>query len=137
MKPRHRLIELKEIADARGKLVFAQEGDHIPFPVRRIFTLYGIPERMTRGSHAHRAQHQLLILMAGACTASIDDGENVFRVRLDRPNLLLYAPPMLWLDLTDFSPGAVCQVLASGLYDEADYIRDQAEFRRLTLAHRL
>jgi len=136
MKPRHRLIELKEIADARGNLVFAQEGDHIPFPVRRIFTLYGIPEGMARGGHAHRAQHQLLMLMAGACTVAIDDGKNISRVHLDRPNLLLHVPPMLWLDLTDFSFGAVCEVLASGLYDEADYIRDQAEFRRLTLAQR-
>lgn len=136
MKPHHRLIELKEIADARGKLVFAQEGDHIPFTVRRMFTLYGIPDGMARGGHAHRAQHQLLMLMAGACTVSIDNGESVSSVRLDQPNQLLYAPPMLWLDLTDFSPGAVCQVLASGLYDEADYIREPAEFRRLATAQR-
>ena len=136
MKPHHRLIELKEIADARGKLAFAQDGDHIPFPVRRIFMLYGIPEGTARGGHAHRAQHQLLMMMAGACTVSIDDGANVSSVRLDRPNHLLHAPPMLWLDLKDFSSGAVCEVLASGLYDEADYIRDPAEFRRLALARR-
>ena len=136
MNPHHRLIELKEIADARGKLVFAQEGDHLPFPVRRIFTLYGIPEGMARGGHAHRAQHQLLMLMAGSCTVSINNGESVSKVHLDRPNYLLYAPPMLWLDLTDFSSGAVCQVLASGLYDEADYIRDQAKFQQLASAQR-
>ena len=91
---------------------------------------------MARGGHAHRAQHQLLMLTAGACTVSIDNGESVSSVRLDRPNHLLYAPPMLWLDLANFSSGAVCQVLASGIYDEADYIRDQAEFCRLALAQR-
>jgi hypothetical protein len=136
MKPRHRLIALKEITDARGKLVFAQDGDHIPFPVRRIFMLYDMPEGATRGGHAHRAQHQLLMMMSGACTAGIDDGAETVFVTLDRPNQLLYAPPMLWLDLKDFTSGAVCAVLVSGLYDEADYIREQAEFRRLASAPR-
>ena len=33
--------------------------------------------------------------------------------------------------LVDFSSGGVCVVLASLPYDEADYIRDYAEFERL------
>ena len=39
---------------------------------------------------------------------------------------------MTWLTLTDFSQGAVCLVLASEEYDEADYIRDYSEFLSLT-----
>ena len=35
---------------------------------------------------------------------------------------------MTWVDLTDFSNGAVCLVLASAEYDENDYIRNRAEF---------
>ena len=38
---------------------------------------------------------------------------------------------MLWRELENFSSGAVCLVLASIVYDEADYIRDFAEFQRL------
>jgi len=50
----------------------------------------------------------------------------------DRPNVALYVPPMLWLELEDFSQNAVCVVLASDLYSEADYIRDREEFIRLS-----
>jgi hypothetical protein len=39
---------------------------------------------------------------------------------------------MLWLELEDFSADAVCMVLTSDLYSEADYIRDRGEFLRLT-----
>jgi hypothetical protein len=42
----------------------------------------------------------------------------------------LYVPAGLWLELTGFSASAICLVLASGPYDEADYIRDYDEFKR-------
>jgi hypothetical protein len=128
----YRLIELPERADPRGALTFGQHGDHIPFPVKRFFALYGVAPGATRGGHAHRAQHQLLVMLAGAATITVDDGKTRTPVRLDRPNLALHAPPMLWLDLDSFSPGAVCLVLTSDVYAEADYIRDRAEFLQLT-----
>jgi hypothetical protein len=43
----------------------------------------------------------------------------------------LYLPPLLWLDLGEFTADAVCCVLASDLYDEADYLRDYEKFRAL------
>lgn len=36
--------------------------------------------------------------------------------------------PGLWRDLEDFSSGAVCMVLASEVYQKADYIRNYDEF---------
>jgi hypothetical protein len=126
-----RLIELPERADPRGALTFAQQGDHIPFAVKRFFALYGVAAGANRGGHAHRAQHQFLVMLAGATTVTVDDGKNRTPVRLDRPNLALHAPPMLWLDLDSFSPDAVCMVLTSDVYAESDYIRDRAEFLKL------
>jgi len=131
MRPRHRLIELPERADARGALTFAQEGDHIPFPVKRFFAIYGVTEGASRGAHAHRAQHQFLVMLAGRSVVTVDNGADRTAVALDRPNLALYAPPMLWLELDKFSAGAVCMVLTSDVYSESDYIRDRAEFVRL------
>jgi len=129
--PSHRLIELPERTDPRGALTFAQQGDHIPFAVKRFFALYGVAPGASRGGHAHRAQHQLLVLLAGAATVTVDDGKTRTPIRLDRPNLALHAPPMLWLDLDGFSPGAICMVLTSDVYAESDYIRDRAEFLKL------
>ena len=39
---------------------------------------------------------------------------------------------MMWRDLDNFSSGAVCMVLASEHYDEADYIRDYHQFIEMT-----
>jgi hypothetical protein len=134
MRPRHRLVDLPQHADQRGALVFGQEGDHVPFPVKRFFTVFNVAPGATRADHAHRKQHQFLLMPAGAATAIIEDGENIATVRLDRPNLALHSPPMLWVTLKDFTPGAVCLVLSSGVYDESDYIRDRDTFLRLAKA---
>jgi dTDP-4-dehydrorhamnose 3,5-epimerase-like enzyme len=133
-RPVYRLFELPERADSRGALTFAQQGDHIPFSVKRFFALYGVPPGSSRGGHAHRAQHQFLIMLVGGATITVDDGETKSSVRLDRPSLALHAPPMLWLELDDFSDAAVCMVLTSDVYSESDYIRDRVEFLKLTKA---
>lgn len=40
----------------------------------------------------------------------------------------LYVCPMIWREMDNFSSGAVCLVLASNFYDEADYYRDYDDF---------
>jgi hypothetical protein len=72
-------------------------------------------------------------MMAGAVSITIDDGRTKEVVMLNRPTLALYAPPMHWLDLANFTEGAVCTVLVSGPYLEADYIRDYDEFQHITV----
>lgn len=134
MRPQYRLMELPKRADARGALVFGQDPDHIPFAVKRFFALYDVAAGANRGGHAHHEQHQFVVMLAGAVTVTVDDGRERTPVLLDRPNLALHVPPMLWLDLEGFTPGAVCLVLASGLYSEADYIRDRNTFLQLTKA---
>jgi dTDP-4-dehydrorhamnose 3,5-epimerase-like enzyme len=131
-RPTHRLVELAQRADARGALTFAQQGDQIPFAVKRFFALHDMAPGAHRGGHAHREQHQLLVMLTGAATVAVDDGKKRTEVRLDRPNLALHAPPMLWLDLDGFTPGAVCMVLASDVYAESDYIRDRDTFLLLS-----
>ncbi|HWU56063.1 MAG TPA: FdtA/QdtA family cupin domain-containing protein [Rhizomicrobium sp.] len=128
----HTLITLPQRKDDRGTLTFGQQHDQLPFFVKRLFLLSDIAPGASRGGHAHRHQHQLLLMTRGASSVTVDDGRTRSLVRLDRPDLALYVPPMLWLDLNEFSPDCACLVLASDLYDEADYIRDYAEFLRLT-----
>lgn len=131
MPTTHRLIELPERTDARGALMFGQEGDHIPFAPKRFFVIY--PERgAQRGAHAHREQHQFVVMLSGCATVTVDNGGSRERVVLDRASLALYAPPMLWLELDEFSDGAICMVLTSDTYAESDYIRDREEFLRLS-----
>jgi hypothetical protein len=40
----------------------------------------------------------------------------------------LLIPTGIWRELQNFSSGAVCLVIASDVFDEADYIRNYDEF---------
>ena len=133
---KYKLIELPARVDKRGSLGFAQEGDHIPFSVRRIFFLYDIPTGSMRAGHAHRRQHQYLIMLCGACRVRIDDGSDRSTISLSSPQVALYVPPLRWLEIDDFSAGSVCLVLTSDLYDESDYVRQYEEFSQLAAAIR-
>lgn len=108
--------------------MFAEERQHIPFAVKRMFAIYDVPKGATRGAHAHRRQEQFIVMFAGGCTIVVDNGVHKKEVSLDGPAEGLYVPAGLWLELKNFSDGAVCVVLASGPYDEADYIRTYQEF---------
>ena len=81
-----------------------------------------------RGEHAHREQSQFLVCVKGACSVAVDDGAKREEIRLDRPNLGLLLPPMVWGTQYKYSADAVLLVLASGCYDAEDYIRDYDDF---------
>lgn len=129
-----RLIEVVIRGDERGSLIAFEGGRNVPFPIARAYTVFGTLPGVRRGFHAHRALHQAAVSVAGSCTMLIDDGRDRQRVRLDRPDRLLTLPPMVWHEMEDFSPDCVLLVLADAPYEETDYIRDRAEFRRLVEA---
>jgi dTDP-4-dehydrorhamnose 3,5-epimerase-like enzyme len=122
------LIELPHIHDERGSLSFVESGAHIPFGIERIYYLYGVPDAKVRGAHAHKHLKQLIVPISGSFDIELDDGESKKTFHMNRPDQGLYICPMIWRDLSNFSGGAVCLVLASEKYDEADYIRDYYAF---------
>jgi dTDP-4-dehydrorhamnose 3,5-epimerase-like enzyme len=123
-----RIIELPKIVDSRGNLTFVEGGNHIPFDIKRVYYLYDVPGGATRAAHGHKALHQLMICMSGAFDVTLDDGRHKQKFHLNRSYYGLYIPPMIWRDLDNFSTGAVCMVLASEIYDEADYFRNYEDF---------
>jgi hypothetical protein len=123
-----RLIELPVVSDPRGNLCVAEPGWHLPFEINRVYYLYDVPSGSSRAGHAHMKLHQLLIAVSGSFDVTLYDGKRTETVTLNRPNKGLHIGPMLWRELDNFSSGSVCLVLASLIYDEADYIRDRVEF---------
>lgn len=126
------LHQLREIKDMRGNLTAAEFGTNVPFSVHRYFLVYDVPSLETRGEHAHRQCKQFLVAVRGKLHVIADDGRNREEFVLDRPNLGLYLPPMVWGIQWAYSPDAVLMVLASHHYDAADYVRDYGEFLDLT-----
>lgn len=119
-----RFIDLPVIHDPRGNLCVAESNRHVPFAIQRVYYLYDVPSQSTRAGHAHLALHQLLIAVSGSFDVRLHDGRTEETVTLNRPSRGLHIGPMFWREIDNFSSGAVCLVLASAHYDEADYIRD-------------
>jgi oxalate decarboxylase/phosphoglucose isomerase-like protein (cupin superfamily) len=123
-----RIIDLPKISDPRGNLTFIEGRRHIPFEIRRVYYLYDVPGGAERGGHAHKNLHQLIIALSGSFDVILDDGKQKQRFHLNRSYNGIYVCPMIWRELDNFSSASVCMVLASNLYDEADYYRDYQEF---------
>ena len=115
-------------SDRKGNLSVVENGLTVPFDVKRTYYLYDVPGGESRGGHAHRDLSQLIIAASGSFTVTLDDGEVRRTFFPNRPYQGLYIVPGIWRTLDDFSSGAVCLVLASDIYTEADYIRSYDEF---------
>ena len=124
----YRKLQFADLGDDRGKLVVAEGEIDIPFKIERVFYIYGSDDTVVRGQHANRNSEFVLINVAGSSKVMITDGENKEIVELNRPMEGVYIPKMIWKEMYDFSPDAVLMVLASEVYNEADYIRDYDEF---------
>lgn len=121
------IINVPVVEDTRGNLAFIQKG-LLPFEFKRIYYLFDVPTNTFRGGHSHIDQHEVLIALSGSFEVVLDDGKQKKSFLLNNPNQGLHIPTGIWRELQNFSSGSVCFVLAQDIYDEADYIREYAEF---------
>jgi len=122
------LIELDKHHNKKGNISVVENGLTIPFNIQRVYYLYDVPGGESRGGHAHKALHQLIIAASGCFNVKLNDGKVTRNFILNRPYQGLLVVPGIWRELEDFSSGSVCLVLASLPYDENDYIRDYNQF---------
>ncbi len=127
------LIELPKHSDTRGSVTFVEDGVQIPFAIKRVYYLYDVAAEQKRGAHAHKNLQQLVIAVAGSFDVVLDDGVSEKIISLNKPDVGLIVTAMIWREIVNFSSGAVCLVLASEHYDEADYYRDYSQFCQATM----
>jgi hypothetical protein len=118
----------KHHSDRKGNLSVIEANNTVPFDMKRVYYLYDVPGGVERGGHAHKDLYQLIVAASGSFSITLDDGKVKKTVTLNRPYQGLIVVPGIWRELTDFSSGAVCLVLASEKYTESDYIRDYKDF---------
>nr|WP_315232013.1 FdtA/QdtA family cupin domain-containing protein [uncultured Flavobacterium sp.] len=121
------LLKIPVVEDTRGNLAFIQE-DVLPFEFKRVYYLFDVPSNAYRGGHSHIEQQETLIALSGSFEVVLQDGLEKKSFILNKPNVGLLIPTGIWRELQNFSSGAVCLVLASGVFKEEDYIRDFDEF---------
>lgn len=124
------IIHLPKIENISGSITAIQGDKDVPFDIKRIYYLYDVPGGADRGGHAHKRLHQLIIAASGSFDIILDDGNIKRTIQLNRPYFGLYLKPGVWRDISNFSSGAICLVLASNFYDATEYIRDYNEFKQ-------
>jgi len=127
-------FQFQHLANPAGSIVVAHGERDVPFAIRRIYFLYGVPADQMRGRHAHKTLTQIAVCVRGSCRFCLDDGHERTELVLSKPYEGLVIRPMMWREMSDFSEDCVLLVLASDAYDESDYIRDYEEFKNAVRA---
>jgi dTDP-4-dehydrorhamnose 3,5-epimerase-like enzyme len=107
-------------------LVVYEGGKTVPFLINRIFVVKSI-EKSIRGFHAHKQCSQLLVVLNGECTVTLDDGNERKNIILNKSSEGLLILPTIWAE-QEYQPNTVLMVLTDHPYDETDYIRNYEEF---------
>ncbi|MFD1802236.1 sugar 3,4-ketoisomerase [Mixta tenebrionis] len=122
------LIDFTEMGDSRGTLVAIEGGVHVPFPLKRVFYVYGTKGEVPRGCHANRKTKFVLVSVKGRCTVTIKQGMDNVDFVLDSPTRGLFLDRMVWKEMHSFSDDAVLLVLCSEPYDKNEYVFNYAEY---------
>lgn len=118
------LLKFKDITDKYGHLTAIEGKINIPFKIKRVYYITKVEKGVTRGFHAHRKLHQVLICLNGSVKIKLVSPNEEKAVELNDPSVGLYIGPFIWREMYDFTGGSVLLVLASQYYDENDYIRN-------------
>ena len=125
------IIQLPKNGDRRGNLSVIEQMDRIPFKIERAFWIYDVPGGEFRGGHAYREAEEFIVALSGSFDVVVDDGTRKQVFSLNRSYYGLYIPKRMWRGMENFSTNSLALVLSSTPYDEADYIREYEEFKRI------
>lgn len=120
------IFDIKTVNDPRGCLSSIEETIDIPIEIKRIFYMHHVVT--DRGGHAHIDTDQVIIAMSGAFKIRLFDGIITEDYVMDDCSKGLYVPRLTFTDLYDFSPDAVCLVLANTHYDMGKSLRNMHDY---------
>jgi dTDP-4-dehydrorhamnose 3,5-epimerase-like enzyme len=127
MKTNWSLIELELILDYSGSLRVL-DGPALPFNPQRIFWVTEVPKGETRGYHAHRTGHQVLLCIRGAVSVRLFDGLVDQELIIGPDSFGIHVLPGVWGEQTYLEPDSILLVLSSVPFTESDYVRSTEEF---------
>lgn len=125
------LCSLPRYLDDRGNLSYFENGNQIPFEIKRVHWIFDVPGGEERGGMAYKETEEFIVAASGSFDVIIDDGTSRRTIQLNRSYNGVYIPKGLWRAVENFSTNAVAIIAASTLYDEDDAIRDYKEFLKL------
>lgn len=133
---RYKLFTLKNIQAPNFLMTPLELKDYINFEVKRVYFIRDPQGPKNTGAHCHIAQEdELFVMMAGSCTAVVDDGHGLEEVRMESPLHALHVPQLVWHHFKDLSDDAVLVAITSTNYNpnRSDYCEDYEAFKKLLI----
>lgn len=140
------ILKFKKFSDGRGDLLPIELGEefkksYIPFDVKRIY-LISAPSKdknAIRGKHAHINLEQVIISVHGSFVLDLEDSmgnkESIF---LEDNSYGIYIKKgLIWRELRNFSSNCVVLVFANNHYKQSDYIKNYAEFKKMSRSFKI
>lgn len=119
-----KIIDLPSFSDPRGTLTVLEKV--IPFQIKRIYWIYGVPIDSIRGGHGHHETIQASVCVSGSCEVSVYDSEgNKTDFLLNNPQRCLILEPKEWHTMQKFSKDCVLLTVASTEYRKEDYFYEK------------
>jgi dTDP-4-dehydrorhamnose 3,5-epimerase-like enzyme len=124
-----KIMHLTQKGDERGSLVIAEASREIPFPIQRVFYIYGAGRNTIRGQHANMKSSMVMVSLKGSCKVKcVDRNSKAAVFDLATPVDALFTPPSIWKEMYEFSDDCVLAVLSDKHYDASEYMRNFDEF---------
>jgi hypothetical protein len=123
------ILNFPKVTDKRGSLTYINNLKQIPFEIKRVFMVSGVPQGLSRGGHAHKILQEVLIPLNGSFCVEVRDGKDCSEILLSDDDAGILIPPSSWRVVTKYSPGAICLSLCSEEFDASDYLHDWKEFK--------
>lgn len=118
----YKVIDFNTISDVRGSLTSIEgAGIDVPIEIKRVFYMHHITDN--RGGHAHIDTDQVLIGISGSFMLKLFDGKETKEFLMNDCTKGVYIPRLIFTDMYDFTPDAVCLVLANTHYDMGKSLR--------------
>jgi mannose-6-phosphate isomerase-like protein (cupin superfamily) len=131
---RYKVFTLKNIQAPNFLMTPLELKDFIDFEVKRVYFICKPQGPKITGAHCHIAEEdELFVMMAGSCTAVIDDGHGLEEIKLMAPQHAIAVPKLVWHHFKDLSDDAVLVAITSTNYNpnRADYCEDYESFKKL------
>ena len=106
--------------DKRGKLFVAEEGETIPFSIKRVFFIKDVPKGESRANHIYK-NDEMAVCLSGNCKIEVKVQDETRTFVLKKSADYVIIPGCSWRRLYDFSSDCVLAVLCDTPFSEDDY----------------